>query len=195
MRVVKLGGSLLGDGGWVAPFRTWLHRQSPAKNLLVVGGGEIVEHIRRIDRQAALPAATSHWLAIRAMQFNAELAAALLEEARIVLRLEEFEQLPDDAGVCIADPWTMLRDDCRLADLPHAWSVTSDSIAARLAAVLRAQELVLLKSCLPPSPATREGLAAAGYVDEHFVSALAGFGGVVRCVNLRGTSAAEKAVE
>jgi len=63
--------------------------------------------------------------------------------------------------------------------LPHAWSVTSDSIAARLAQAVAAGELVLLKSAAPPPD-----LGAADYVDEWFATAARDVPSV-RIVNLR----------
>lgn len=64
--------------------------------------------------------------------------------------------------------------------LPHGWCVTSDSIAARIAEVLGADELVLLKSAAPPVG----GLRDPGYVDQHFCDAPRAIG-CVRAVNLR----------
>ena len=55
--------------------------------------------------------------------------------------------------------------------LPHGWDVTSDSIAARIAQVIGAVELVLLKQKPSSSPAEamRDGL-----VDDYFEMAAAG---------------------
>jgi hypothetical protein len=68
--------------------------------------------------------------------------------------------------------------------LPHNWDVTSDSIAARLAVLACAHELVLLKSSLPRPEATRSEMAQAGYVDRYFPQAAVGVP-IIRCVNLR----------
>jgi len=51
--------------------------------------------------------------------------------------------------------------------LPRSWTVSSDSIAARLAEVLPADELVLLKSS-DPTTGEADGLADQEYVDEFF---------------------------
>jgi len=67
--------------------------------------------------------------------------------------------------------------------LPACWNVTSDSIAARLAIVFDAVELVLLKSCLP-SETNLAGLAADGYVDR-FLPTLSNELPPLRAVNLR----------
>jgi aspartokinase-like uncharacterized kinase len=56
--------------------------------------------------------------------------------------------------------------------------VTSDSIAARIAGILDAEELVLLKSADPPAQ------LQPPYVDEYFVQAAEGLT-CVRSVNLR----------
>jgi aspartokinase-like uncharacterized kinase len=62
--------------------------------------------------------------------------------------------------------------------LPIGWRVTSDSIAAAVAATVGA-ELILAKRVPPPGPASDlESLAAAGWVDEHFPTAARGLGGI-----------------
>ena len=68
--------------------------------------------------------------------------------------------------------------------LPRNWNVTSDSIAARLAEVLPANELVLLKSRLPDSAcSTLQGLRETEYSDGHF-SHTARTLSHIRCVDL-----------
>ncbi len=68
--------------------------------------------------------------------------------------------------------------------------VTSDSIAARLAHALRADELVLLKSRLPQPPCTAATAALAGYVDDYFPQAIS-VACRVRYVNFRDPAFAE----
>ncbi len=68
--------------------------------------------------------------------------------------------------------------------LPHTWDVTSDSIAARVAELLGAEELVLLKSGLPSPRGDLAGWAASDYVDRYFPVAATRLARV-RAVNLR----------
>jgi hypothetical protein len=67
------------------------------------------------------------------------------------------------------DPFAFaLEDESRPGALPHSWSVTTDSIAARVAVVYRAERLVLLKSVDVPAGTSWPEAAASGWVDAHF---------------------------
>ncbi|MBI3840144.1 MAG: uridylate kinase [Planctomycetia bacterium] len=186
-RVIKLGGSLLDWPELVPSFRRWLSAQAAAVNVMVIGGGPIVDAIRRLDAQQQIAAEAAHWLSIRAMGLTADFVSGLLEEATFVRSLDEL-RFSTGASLQILDVERFLREDQSSADaLPCGWEVTSDSIAARIAAVLKAGELVLLKSTLPAAPPTREGLAQAGLIDSYFARASRGL--LVRIVNLRNPQA------
>jgi aspartokinase-like uncharacterized kinase len=89
---------------------------------------------------------------------------------------------------CVLDPRDFLHHVEPTAPqslLPHSWDVTSDSIAAIIACSLAADELVLLKSGDCPAERSPKALAAAGYVDRYFPTAVAPLAGTVRMVNLR----------
>lgn len=189
MRVVKLGGSLLDVPNLADRFERWYQRQPPMVSIVVVGGGASVDVLRDFDRANNLDAATAHWLAIRAMQFNARIVESLLPK---VMWGDSFDQMftcDIEAGILIADPWKLLTETAASGalSLPESWDVTSDSISAWLAAKLAAEELVLLKSALLPTHATVEGASACGYVDPYFKEAVATVAHT-RCVNLRDDS-------
>jgi aspartokinase-like uncharacterized kinase len=192
IRVIKLGGSLLKLPGLGERLKTWLARQSPARNVIVVGGGPFVDELRALDQAHHLGDEACHWLAIRAMSLTARLLHALLGEWKLVTHLNELSE--PDGGPTIVDPWHFLRsDEASLAGpkLPHSWAVTSDSIAARLASRLAAEELVLLKSCLPPGDVRHS--TEGPYVDDYFRAAARGL--AVRCVNLRDTDWPERRLD
>jgi 5-(aminomethyl)-3-furanmethanol phosphate kinase len=198
IRVVKLGGSLLADSDVAVRYRRWLNTQRPARNVLIVGGGKLVEVLRRTDETHSLDQSLLHWLAIDCMGINARLMAGLLGEAELVaewngLRRRLLQMLPEGkSGTLIFDVTGFMRQiEPRLqgSKLPYGWSVTSDSIAARVAAALAAGELVLLKSALPAEePQTTQALADMGYVDETF-PIIAREVRMIRCVNLRESDA------
>lgn len=186
-RVVKLGGSLLGFEDLLPRLRGWLAAQPPAENLLIVGGGKAVDAVREADRLHHLDEAAAHWLCVRAMAVNAELMAALLPEARRCTSVADLRGRPPREQLLIVEPWRFVHDEeprLAAAPLPPSWQVTSDSIAARLAAAAGADELVLLKSALPEMPYTIEAAARTGYVDAWFGRAAEPIERV-RCVNLR----------
>lgn len=200
--VIKLGGSLL-DLPELAPrFSDWWERQTVGQGILVVGGGELADCIRRADAQHHLGEGTGHWLCIRAMQITAEMVEHLLAERPPLVTRHDLDgnRVPGPVGdpgtaaspLVVLDPWDFLAGEepaRRTPALPCSWRVTSDSIAAQLAIELQAP-LVLLKSCLPPRPHAWPELAEAGYVDRHFPT-LAAKLPAIRCVDLRSAGAAE----
>jgi hypothetical protein len=67
----------------------------------------------------------------------------------------------------------------RRGRLPRDWTVSSDSLAAHLAARVRARTLVLVKSCpLPETVASAAEAASAGLVDPYFPQAAARLGSI-----------------
>jgi aspartokinase-like uncharacterized kinase len=198
-RVIKLGGSLLEWAEWGAAFRRWFAGQPAMPSVLIVGGGKLADAIRQWDRVHHLDARDAHWLAIGAMSLTAQLARRLLAEAEWSddwSSVAEFIADPQ-RSTTIFDPMNFLRSVESSAagkPLPHGWDATSDSIAARIAGLLRCRELVLLKSCLPAkSPSTLDCLAEERYVDRQFP----GFAvpvPLVRLVNMRDGEFAEVAI-
>jgi 5-(aminomethyl)-3-furanmethanol phosphate kinase len=189
VRVLKVGGSLFDWPELPRGLAAFVEAQPPAINVLVAGGGELADVIRRTDARLGLGEKAAHWLCIEALGITAQMLAKLLD-APLVRSLVELR-----TGLAQASPVTrvfdprefLVRDEPHQPGmpLPHTWATTSDSIAARLARVLQAEELVLLKSADPLLPSTIEDLAAAGYVDCHFPAAVSDGTFRVRMVNLR----------
>lgn len=196
LRVVKLGGSLLNWPGLLGALSAWAESNAGWRNVVIVGGGALVDTIRQTDQAHQLGQEQAHWLAVEAMRINARWVAAKLGvpalwDGTFAGEVPEdlWANLPEDMPErwSVLDPWRWLRSAEPTAmpkpGLPQGWHVTSDSIAARFARVVRAEELVLLKSreaagCDPVSWAAEE------LVDPYFPTASRGLPGL-RVVNLR----------
>jgi aspartokinase-like uncharacterized kinase len=188
VRVVKLGGSLLDWPSLPSALQDWLANQTAAFNVLIPGGGALADAIREADQLFSLGQETSHWLCIDVLAVSAKIVAAIIPNARHISTYDQLqaETAAPGPATIIFDPAEFLRHhEPRLAGsgLPRNWTVTSDSIAARLAQVLPADELVLLKSCDPPATSLSD-LAIAGYVDAHLPKMEPGRT-ALRLVNLR----------
>jgi len=124
--VVKLGGSLYNNVPALVPVLT----QSPHPLLIVPGGGPFANAVRQAD----LDDETAHWEAIAAMdQYGKYLAS---------FGLPVTEQLVQPGKATVFLPLRCLRER---DPHPHSWDVTSDTIAAWVAAEL-GLDLLLLKS-------------------------------------------------
>lgn len=171
IHVVKLGGSLLDLPDLVERFERWRPRDQTT--VVVVGGGDAAELVRAFDRQFALGAERGHWLAVRAMQFNAHVVAAALRTPHVVSAPDQLSGLDGQVAIVDALAWLSREEQERGESVPHRWSFTSDSIAAHVAVVLHAERLTLLKSTLPEGASTAEEVAAEGVVDCDFPAASA----------------------
>jgi aspartokinase-like uncharacterized kinase len=167
--VVKLGGSLLDLPGLGRKLRDWLDQLPTRQVIVVVGGGRTADVIRVLDGVHHFGEAQAHWLAVRAMSLNARIVVELLSASRLVTALEDCAETWAVDCTPILDPHPVLLGDWgKPGELPHRWSVTSDSIAARIAQLAGAAEVVLLKSRSAPSGLSWEELAKEGFVDEWF---------------------------
>jgi aspartokinase-like uncharacterized kinase len=125
--VVKIGGSLLGS----VPDLVQVIRQFPhAPLLLVPGGGPFADQVRHLN----LPEEEAHWMAIAAMEQCGRYIASQGLDSTDILRIP--------SSPCVLLPYRMMRDH---DPLPHTWEITSDTIAAWVAASLQS-DLLLLKS-------------------------------------------------
>jgi aspartokinase-like uncharacterized kinase len=113
---------------------------------------------------------SAHWLALRALTLSAHFLAAILNCQKstptVIARLQDAEAVWGQLGLPILDPFRFVREDeDRPGRLPHFWSATSDSLAARVAVRLEARKLVLLKSADMPNDWMKAG---QGFVDPYF---------------------------
>jgi len=185
-RVVKVGGSLLSSPTLVDDLRRWTSLQPPAATFFLAGGGGLVDAIAEQQRTFGFDDEAAHWLCIRAMQIHFEMLAALMPDCGRITIFDDRVQseLFQPNTTCWLDPWALMQHDLTHAEailgvspLPPDWSVSSDSIAARAAKLLGADELVLLKSTLATA-------GEADYVDGYFAAAAASLRRV-RFVDLR----------
>ncbi len=188
LAVVKVGGSLYDLSDLGSRLRRWLADQfAGTRVVLVPGGGSLVDAIRHLDHRHRLGEETSHWLALRALSVNAHFLASLLP-AYAIGDVGELPRAWNKGLLPVLDVYEFARtDESRSGHLPHTWAVTSDALAARVAVVLQARQLVLLKSTtIPPDIDWREA-GRLGLVDALFSEVLrdAQADLCVRAVNLR----------
>jgi 5-(aminomethyl)-3-furanmethanol phosphate kinase len=176
-RVVKVGGSLFSFDQLPERAQQWLDRESPGITIFIGGGGDLIKPLREAHERFRLDEEGSHWLAVRAMTVSSRLLATLID-VELVERWEVVEQLIQAGrrAACVLDVEDFLRRrELQIvgSPLPRDWTCSSDSIAARVAAALSADELVLWKS-IPLAPGMDyEEAARQGLVDSWFPQAAA----------------------
>jgi len=173
--VVKVGGSLLDWPGLPARLADYLESRRGDRLVLIVGCGKFADTLRDLDARHALGEEASHGLALRLLGLTAHVLAAIVPGLIVVDDIEAIDHAWSIGRVPILAPRRFLDDDDRSPDpLPHAWSTTTDAIAARLASRLGASELALLKSVDRPEGIGWSEAARLGIVDPEFERVAAG---------------------
>jgi hypothetical protein len=178
--VIKVGGSLYDLPDLRTHLRALLSHLDSHRVVLFPGGGAAADVVRELDRVHELGEDPAHWLALRALTMNAFFLHELLPEVPVAI----WPDVPDKA---ILEPFAFaVADEMKADHLPHAWSVTSDSLAARAAYLLGARELILLKSSPLSECLTWSGAADRGLVDAYFPKLVQQTEGLaVRVINMR----------
>ena len=161
--VVKVGGALLRHPDTLEQTLAALGAAAAEAPMAIVpGGGMFADAVREVDAAIGLTSDAAHWMAILAMDQYAHVIASRLARGCIVRDPESLHaaHAAGDVPVLAPSQWLRARDP-----LPHSWDVTSDSIAAWVAAELGAHRLVVVKA---------PGATGTGVTDAYFERALRG---------------------
>ena len=157
-QVIKLGGSLLGSDNLRErlPRRLQQAREKigvPLEQLVIVGGGKIVDAIRQRDRTHPGDPADVHWHCVELLAKSHQIVHHQFPHWHTVATADQLNDAINrgfstaEATLVSVDSFYHRGTDC---SLPTDWRTTSDAIAAYLATIVNADELVLVKSCRSP---------------------------------------------
>ena len=90
--VIKVGGSLFDWDLLPGELDRWLSRQNHCCQLLVAGGGALVDTIREYDRRFQLSAEEAHRLCIEAMGVSSQMLSYLLPGTRRISQIDDLLQ-------------------------------------------------------------------------------------------------------
>jgi 5-(aminomethyl)-3-furanmethanol phosphate kinase len=196
--VAKVGGSLLAWPPLPDRLARFLadRRGRNERVVLIAGGGGAADWVREFDRVHAPGDEVAHALAVRSLDLTAHALAVLVSDSEVVTSRAAIGEAWKAGRVPILAPRLMLDEDDRTSPdpLPQTWDATTDAIAARLAALLGADELALLKSTSAPPGTTRDNASRLGLVDSTFPRVSRGLVAVV-VVNLRDEAATETSLD
>jgi aspartokinase-like uncharacterized kinase len=143
--IAKIGGKILENQNnlehTLNQFKTLLYEKKVIDKLILIpGGGSYANFIRAIDKKLEIGDDLCHWMAIFAMNSNGE---AISQEYKDIKSVKEFNELKKSKDSIL----TFLPFDFlfQTDELPHSWSVTSDSITLYLAKKLSLSECFLIK--------------------------------------------------
>jgi len=154
--VLKIGGSL-SRGDSLGAVCQEIGRLGARHRLLVVpGGGDFADAVRVYYRRYRLQETTAHEMALLAMDQYGLLLGDLVPNGDVVRDILLARRTTTNGRVPILLPAALL---IQADPLPHSWQVTSDSIAAWIAGLVGASQLVLLKDVdgLMPDRSQGEG--------------------------------------
>jgi aspartokinase-like uncharacterized kinase len=158
--VIKLGGSLAGS----PLLRSWLDTIAGGggRLVLVPGGGGFADTVRQMQDRWGFGDRPAHHMAVLAMEQYGLMLGGLQPELRPADSRTGIRYALRQGHVPVWLPGRMV---IGRPEIPESWDMTSDSLAAWLAARLGADGVVLVKSVAVEEGSSVEELARRGVVD------------------------------
>ena len=134
-QVVKIGGSLFPK--YAVELADKLKNTS---SLIILGGGEFANLIRKYDAVMNFSDEVNHWQAIDCMDIIAKLVNDKVSSTRLAYSIEDAQKISDNG----LTPIFVVSEFLKKEDpFECTWDVTSDSIAAYIAHLLNAKLLIV----------------------------------------------------
>lgn len=134
-QVVKIGGSLFPNYAIKL-----VKKLENTDSLIVLGGGEFANLIRKYDSEINFSQEVNHWTAIDCMDIIAKLVNDKIDSTKLAYSIEDVQNISDDGFTPIFVVSKFLRDE---DPFECSWDVTSDSIAAYISHLLNANLLIV----------------------------------------------------
>ena len=109
-------------------------------SVIILGGGEFANLIRKYNLDIDFSQEVNHWTAIDCMDIIAKLVNDKVESAKLAYSIDEANEISDDGFTPIFVVSEFLRSE---DPFECSWDVTSDSIAAYVAHLLNANLLIV----------------------------------------------------
>ena len=139
--VLKVGGSLAEEPAKLTKLCKELSVLAEAYRMLIVpGGGEFADTVRKIDKVYGLSKTAAHKIAILAMDQYGIFLSDITLNSIVCYDLDEVTNSAKGKLVIFLPSLFMYRED----PLEHSWDVTSDTIAAYIAGLVDAKKLILI---------------------------------------------------
>lgn len=139
---IKIGGSIIRDKDALLRLcETLINIRKPI--VLITGGGNIADEVRKLDSTYKISQDSAHWMAILAMDMNGYLLSDLFNEFEYAESVKECLKIIEKGKIPIFLTFKLMREK---NPLPRSWEVTSDSIAAFVCKLFDSKKLILIKN-------------------------------------------------
>ncbi|MFX1417087.1 MAG: hypothetical protein ACFFC0_09755 [Promethearchaeota archaeon] len=205
--VIKIGGSFADSPQELRALMQRIEELSGHHLLVIVpGGGPFADNVRKLQAALNVSDSSAHWMAILGMEQFGEL---LSQYAPMLVTFSgrEVLEMVSKGRSFILQPYRLLRAQ---DELPHSWSVTSDSIAVWIGVQIDADLVVLAKSTdkflefyehprdsgdMPVSTEEIKTLAENGVVDVHVPKISPHFKGALHVIDGRNRGILDEILE
>jgi len=110
--------------------------------LIVTGGGEFANLIRKYDDKIDFSNDITHETAIDSMDIIAKLLNDKFDFTELVYSIENAKKVNVNGKIPILACSSLLKENEECTEIPHSWDLTSDSISAYIANSLKAKLLI-----------------------------------------------------
>lgn len=139
--VLKIGGSLTKQPKSLIKLCKELSVLAKVHRIIVLpGGGEFADTVRRLDTKFKLSNESAHKMAILAMDQFGLLLSDIIPDSYVIYEIKEIKKkLETKLPIFLPSKFMFLEDP-----LENSWDVTSDSISAYFADKMEAKKLILV---------------------------------------------------